>query len=192
MRGLRMLIVALMVAAAPAFAGPLDDAYDAYARGDYAVALQLFRSLAINGDAKAQYNLALMYNRGEGIPRDAQQAIYWYKKAAEQGEAKAQVNLGFMYDNGVGVVKDAQQAVYWYRKAAEQGEAKAQFNLGAIYANGIGLPKNYQQAYFWFLLASVSEDAASKKYRDLIEARLTPQERAAAQAEARTWKPLKP
>ncbi|PKY50682.1 hypothetical protein RhiirA4_546100 [Rhizophagus irregularis] len=42
----------------------------------------------------AQYNLALMYENGEGIVKDIDQAIYWYKKS-EQGYQDAQklINL---------------------------------------------------------------------------------------------------
>ena len=71
-----------------------------------------------------------MYANGEGVPKDAVQAVTWYRKAAEQGNPRAQFNLGGMYFNGDGAPKDSAQAVVWYRKAAEQGYADAQYNLG--------------------------------------------------------------
>jgi TPR repeat protein len=77
----------------------------------------------------------------------------------------------------------------WYRKAADQGHALAQLHLGVMYDVGYGVPKDEQQAYFWWLLASVGGDADAVKLRDQIEARITPQHRAAAQADARSWKP---
>ena len=42
----------------------------------------------------AQYNLALMYYKGEGGARDPKQAVVWWTKAAEQGHADAQSFLG--------------------------------------------------------------------------------------------------
>jgi TPR repeat protein len=42
-------------------------------------------SVEILGYADAQYNLALMYNNGEGVPQDYALAVEWYRKAAEQG-----------------------------------------------------------------------------------------------------------
>ena len=48
---------------------------------------------ANRGDSIAQYNLAYMYENGEGIEKDIDQAIYWYKKAAEQGDKEAQKEL---------------------------------------------------------------------------------------------------
>ncbi len=45
-----------------------DRAYAAYKRGDYAVALDGFRLLAVKGVAEAQNNLGLMYRNGKGVP----------------------------------------------------------------------------------------------------------------------------
>lgn len=72
---------------------------------------------------------------------------------------------------------------------ADQGYARAQFNLGVMHAKGEGVPKDDQQTYVWLLLASVGGDAAAIKCRDWVETRLTPQQRAAAQADARNWRP---
>jgi TPR repeat protein len=74
------------------------------------------------GDAKAEYNLGVCCERGEGVPKDIDQAVSWYRKAAAQGNAKAQSNLGVCYFNGWGLTKNREEAVYWYRKAAEQGQ----------------------------------------------------------------------
>ena len=148
-----------------------------------------FRKAAEQGDASAQFNLGNMYRNGQGMPKDEQQAVAWYRKAAEQGYAKAQFNLGQMYRNGRGVPKDEQQAVVWYRKAAEQGDALAQNNLGVMYYNGQGVPKDEQSAYFWSLLASAQGNQNAVKTRDIVERRLSPEQRAAAQASARNWQP---
>ena len=141
------------------------------------------------GLAIAQNNLGFMYANGQGAPKDEQQAVDLYRKAAEQGFAIAQNNLGFMYGKGRGVPKDEQQAVAWYRKAAEQGLATAQYSLGVMHANGQGVPKDEQSAYFWWLLASAQGEQNAVKNRDLLESRLSPEQRAAAQATARNWKP---
>lgn len=98
------------------------------------------------GDAGAQFNLGLMYDNGEGVPKDAAKAVEWYQKAAAQGDASAQNNLGWMYDNGEGVSKDAVKAVAWYQKAAAQDHAEAQYYLGEMYAKGEGVPKNSAKA----------------------------------------------
>ncbi len=84
-------------------AGVFEDGFAAIERGDYAAAYRLWKPLAEQGDADAQYNLGFMYGNGKGVPQDYREAVKWYRKAAEQGLAKAQSNLGFMYGNGKGV-----------------------------------------------------------------------------------------
>lgn len=153
----RFALAAIMLAglAAPAWATHLDAGLAAYERGDYATALREWKPLAKQGDADAQYNLGLVYSRGNGVPRDDAEAAKWYRKAAEQGFAAAQFNLGVMYSNGKGVPRDGAEAAKWYRKAAEQGYASAQFNLGRMYKHGNGgLDKSYVQALKWWILAA--------------------------------------
>ena len=119
-----------------------------------AVDINALKKSAEQGDAKAQYNLGVCYYNGNGVEKDYQEAVKWWRKAAEQGDAKAQYNLGVCYSNGDGVEKDYQEAVKWYRKAAEQGIAVAQFNLGLCYDYGNGIPRNKIEAYIWYVLSS--------------------------------------
>ena len=86
--------------AVPANAGPFEDGYAVYQRGDYATALKFWRPLAEKGGANAQYNLGVMYRSGQGVKQDDAEAVKWYRIAAKQGHAKAQMNLGFMYADG--------------------------------------------------------------------------------------------
>jgi hypothetical protein len=69
---------------------------------------------AIKGNAKAQYNLAQIYAKGEeGIAQDFVEAAKWYRKAAEQGDAEAQAALGRLYANGTGVPQEDKEAYFW-------------------------------------------------------------------------------
>ena len=61
---------------------------------------------AEQGDAAAQFNLALMYDSGQGVTQDYKKALKWYRLAAEQGYLSAQYNLGWMHTNGRGVIQD--------------------------------------------------------------------------------------
>lgn len=192
MRNLNFLIAALVLAAAPVWAGSLEDAASAYLLGDYVTAVRIWRPMAEGGDADAQYSLGLMYANGLGVSKDDHEAAYWFRKASDGRIAKAQNNLGLMYSTGRGVPKDDQQAAFWFREAAEQGLAKAQSNLGLMYESGRGVPKDGQQAYFWLLLASGGGDAGAALNRDLIGSRLTGDQRAAALADARKPHPPRP
>ena len=178
---------------APAWAGQ-DEAAAAYKRGDYATAVRELRPLAEQGDAKAQHNLGVMYERGQGVPQDYAEAVRWYRKAAEQGYAFAQYNLGVMYGKGQVVPQDYAEAVGWFRKAAEQGVAEAQYNLGQMYRYGYGVPQDYVQAHMWYNLAASRfppgeyRDNAVKT-GDIVAMRMTPAQISEAKKLAREWKP---
>ncbi|MBV1931469.1 MAG: sel1 repeat family protein [Porticoccaceae bacterium] len=83
---------------------------------------------ASGGDAVAQYNMGVMHEVGQGVAKDAEKAVEWYRKSAEQGYENAQYNLGVMLLHGIGVEKNRDAAIDWFKKAA------AQLNMPAIQA----------------------------------------------------------
>ena len=164
-----------------ATAGPLEDAVAAYQRGDYVTALRLWRPLAEQGDADAQFHLGVMYGSAQGVLRNDAEAIKWYRKAAEQDDAVAQFNLGIMYTKGEGVPPNHAEAALWYRLAADRGLAGAQFNLGMMYVEGQGVSQDYVQAHLWLNLAASQLPALGKDQRnttvdarDRVASKMTP------------------
>jgi TPR repeat protein len=123
-----LAVVALLFSAGSAWAD-LDDGVAAYERGDYATALQEWRLLAEQGDAKAQHNLGVMYENGSGVPQNYVEAVKWLRMAAEQGDADAQVNLGTVYGTGRGVPINDVRAYMWYSLTKAQGHEAAADNL---------------------------------------------------------------
>ncbi len=121
---LATLVVSLSLAA-PVLAGPMEDGMAAYDREDYATALRLWRPLAEQGHATAQYNLGIIYEKGHGVPQDYAEAVKWSRKAAEQGHAQAQSILGLSYAEGEGVPQDYVMAHMWVNLSAAQGHKKA-------------------------------------------------------------------
>ena len=134
--------------------------------GDDATALKEWKPLAEQGEASAQYNLGVMYQKGRGVLKDYAEAVKWYRLAAEQGEAFAQLNLGTMYEGGSGVPKDYAEAVKWYRLSAEQGRPYAQHNLGLMYQKGYGVLKDNVTAHMWFNISSANGHEISGEHRD--------------------------
>src|SRR5258707_764833 len=169
--------------------GPLEDALDAAERSDYATAIRLWRPLADKGEVEAQYNLGVMYDKGQGVTRDYAIAVSWFRKAADQGFAAAQLSLGIMYENGLGVPQEFTTAVNWYRRAADQGNTAAQLNLGVMYDNGWGVAQNYVIAHMWFGLAAAMGDRDAARSRDITAAKLTPAQLAETQRLAREREP---
>ncbi len=114
------LAVALLIGLATPSQADFQAGVAAYSRGDFATALQEFKPLAEQGDARAQYLLGVMHHKGWGIPQNDAEAAKWTRLAAEQELAEAQNNLGFMYGTGRGVPQDYVQAHMWYNLAASR------------------------------------------------------------------------
>jgi len=106
-------------------AASYQEGIDAYAKGNFAVALKKLQPMAEQGNADAQLRLGLMYREGNGVPKDDKQAVAWLSKAAEQGQVEAQENLGFSYAKGLGVERDWVQAGKWFSIAAASGKESA-------------------------------------------------------------------
>ena len=86
----------LVATAGVAFAEPFGDAEAALARGDYAIALQLFLPLGAQGHTTAQAKLGIMYEKGLGVSQNYAEAAKWYRLAADKGFGGAQNNLGVL------------------------------------------------------------------------------------------------
>lgn len=106
--------------------------------------------LANQGDARAQYDLGLMYSEGKELRQDYAKAAEWFGKAVNQGDHRSQAMLGVMYGEGKGVRQDYFIAAKLYEKAANQGNIGAQYNLGLMYGKGEGVRQNYNTAKEWF------------------------------------------
>jgi TPR repeat protein len=83
--------------------GSIDEAWQAYDRGDYMAARELFAPLAADGDPEAQYALGSMAANGLGGPLDYAGAAQLFSDAAAMGHAEAASALGYQYDFGLGL-----------------------------------------------------------------------------------------
>ena len=113
------------------------------------------QKMLIPGHPGAQFNLAAMYEKGEGaITKDIEKAATWYKKSASAGFTQAEFMMGWLHRKGEGVPKDPEQAVEWYRRAATKGLEGALYNLGTLYAVGDDpVKRDLITAWKWFTLA---------------------------------------
>ena len=145
--------------------------------------------LASQGNASAQYNLGVMYYKGDGVPQDRYKATEWFQKAANQGHIKAESNLkvmstnaaveilreaanqgapraqyslGLIYQAGESVHQDSAKAFEWYTKAANQGNADAQYNLGWMYRKGEGVRQDHNKAFEWYTKAANQGNAEAQ------------------------------
>jgi|TARA_B110000208_G_scaffold11102_1_gene13940 TPR repeat protein len=68
---MKKLIIALfLIFATAVWAGDLEDGNAALSREDFIAAAEHFKRAANEGDPMSQYNLGLMYERGDGVHQD--------------------------------------------------------------------------------------------------------------------------
>ena len=161
----------------------MDAAIEAYKRGDYGAAWEVWTQLATAGDSEAQYFLGHLYAKGQGVAQDHDAALTWFRSAATGGDAYGQFALGYVYEHGQGVERDLSVAARWYRAAAEQGNLAAQNNIGLMCEQGRGMPRDYVQAYFWYARAATGAGRdRDRAARNLVQVsrKMAPAEIAAA------------
>lgn len=150
----------------------LEAATRAYIDEDYQSALISLTPLAKEGDAEAQFLLALMYRNGEGVNKDEKAALMWIQsihELAEKGDLKAQWLLGRKYQFGDNVPLNEERAFYWYEKAADEGYADAEFHLSRLYLRGnCGLEQSFELADYW-LAKSVEHKHPEALYTFFLE-----------------------
>ncbi|MDO1582014.1 tetratricopeptide repeat protein [Rhizobium oryzicola] len=114
------------------YTGPIDEAFGAYQRGLYELALKKALPRAEAGDAAAQTLVAEMMVRGQGLPQDTQGAVFWYGEAAKRGDPAAMFQYALVLMDGRYVARDKAKADDYMRRAAEAGNSSAQFNWAQI------------------------------------------------------------
>ncbi|MSO77225.1 MAG: hypothetical protein EXQ87_10005 [Alphaproteobacteria bacterium] len=155
-----------------------------YEQGKFEAAILAWLPLAEAGHTGAQFNIGVMYSRGEGVAVDHGEAVRWYRAAADGGFLPAMFTLGLVYQSGRGMPPDMAQAVRWFRWAAEAGSPDGQFSLGALYHQGDGVPRDMAEAVRWYRRAAEqgqpsAQNNLSVRYargegvaRDLVQAYL--------------------
>ena len=76
-----LLIMGLMTSAV---AGIIDEGREAYGQRNFEKALKDFRSLAESNNDEAQFFLGVMYENGDGVSQDYEEAKKWYVRAPEK------------------------------------------------------------------------------------------------------------
>ena len=112
------------------------------------------QALAVQGDPRAQYELATRLLMRQEKGPEAKAAAGWLEKAANQGFALAQLRLGILYGKGVGVNRDYTLARKWFQAAAEDGNPLAMHNLAVLLSEGHGRKPDPTAANAWFRKAA--------------------------------------
>lgn len=105
------------------------------ARRNKSEGIRLIVEAAASGNRYAQFNLAVLNERGDLGQVELPTAIANYQAAANQGFDAAQNTLGVHYLHGEGVARDRLQAERWFKAAAAQGYTKSYINLAVVYSD---------------------------------------------------------
>ena len=160
---------------------------------------------AERGNARAQFDLGLMYANGDGVEKNEALALMWFNRAAQnnfskalnvkkvatvkgtsqkfrfaqeaakRGDTRAQFDLAMMYQRGEGVNKNEKLAFKYFHKAARKNHAEAKFQMGLCFAEGRGVKKQSQLARYWFKLAAKAGHPKAMAYLASVEKTVRPQ-----------------
>jgi TPR repeat protein len=125
----------------------------AYEVGRFTEALQILEKLAEGGDAKAQYEIALMYLQGIGTRVDPARGGYWMLAAANNGNVAAMVEIGGRFESGANVERNYLLSFTWYRRAAALEDPIAAYRLAGLYERGAGVQRDLSRAWAWYRLS---------------------------------------
>lgn len=112
---------------------------------------QLFESCAREGNARAQYMMAVNYYYGHGVPKDYTLAIMYANLAIEQQYIKGWRRWGKFYREGLAVPQDYAKARECYEKGARMGDYNCFNKIGDMLYYGWGYPVDYQEAVRYYL-----------------------------------------
>ena len=129
---------------------------------DYKTAADWLERAAGKQHKYAQYSLASLYARGQGVEKDPEHAFTLYRASATQENPYASYELGKMFQNGTGTEKSAAQADVHFQNAfsgflaleKQSHDDKLQYRLGQMLHHGIGAEKDEEEAVRYWQLAA--------------------------------------
>ncbi|MGA8441660.1 MAG: tetratricopeptide repeat protein [Candidatus Sulfotelmatobacter sp.] len=109
---------------------------DGNTKPDYAGAAYWYQKASDDGDVHAEYELAVIYRDGLGVPENPSAALELFKKSALAGYMPAMVPLSYAYAATRSSLS-LERATYWATKASEAGDPRGWLILGYEYNKGL-------------------------------------------------------
>ena len=148
-------------------------------------AFEIFSTLADRGIPEAQFNLALLYSNGLGIPKNYRLALYWSWQAHLNDHETAINSVKTIYDlideklrNSV-----AQTIIDEMLLIAQSGDRAAPLKLGKTYL-GLFVEAQYKPAYLWLSISQAYGEERASAFMEEAASQMTLEEVLAQQEEA--------
>ncbi len=148
-------------------------------------AFEIFSTLADRGIPEAQFNLALLYSNGLGVPKNYRLALYWSWQAHLNDHETAINSVKTIYDlideklrNSV-----AQTIIDEILLIAQSGDRAAPLKLGKTYL-GLFVEAQYKPAYLWLSISQAYGEERASAFMEEAASQMTLEEVLAQQEEA--------
>jgi TPR repeat protein len=147
------------------------------------LALQFLNNAAKKGDTSADYWLGVLYQNGEGVEKNTDEAEKHYRKAIDKGNLGAKYKLAAMLSETASVPKiKAKQAEKLYAQAKvlfmdyaldplhnHVNAQYAMYALGEMYETGHGTDQSLRTARYWYESAAKDLSKAMLKMHLLLK-----------------------
>ena len=154
-----------------------------------------YQLAAESEDAGAQFKLAQLYEDGNGVPKNEEEAFNWYLRAETQSHSDfpddASFEVGRCYASGQGVEKNSKEALKRLLKIADPRVTKdswnmprAQFWVATVFSDPEHTSHDLVEAYAWINLAAAYGTTVQEHYiqfREKLGAQLTKEQKSKAQ-----------
>ncbi|KAM4554880.1 death ligand signal enhancer isoform 2-T2 [Odontesthes bonariensis] len=103
---------------------------------NYEEAFTCFLVAAQHGYNKAQFNVGVCYEKGRGVGKDKEKALYYYRQAADTGHKQAQYRYAklLLTTRGRQSAEELDTVIGLLGKAASAGLTEAQICLASVYS----------------------------------------------------------
>lgn len=123
--------------------------------------------VAKNGNVKAAYKVAFMYEMGRGVEKDLNKAKQWYKKAVTSNFTAAKHRLTYLEIKQIGFQAKHRTWLKDAIKDADAGDDNVMFMLANMYEDGTGVKNDPELArrYYQHATAKGNADAEARLFR---------------------------
>ena len=188
-----LAVCLVVVMGAPIVHADVPAARTAFKNGQYEDAFKLWLKAAENGDASAQFNVAIMLENGQGIKRDLFSAAAWYDLAARQKYPHAEDMLSRVQSE---IANYKQEELLKHLPKADAGEVISQLAVANLYARNAADADERSEALKWLYLAAEKTENKSilkriERQKVMLINKMEASEIEQAKEKVQTWHKLR-